>query len=103
MEIIFVFLQAVLADLTTLQVIPLIQLSLFSKWKHLVSSTEPRGPSAQGQAHPNVRRFASTYLDRKKLCVFCQPLGFNFRLSREIFDAYLFPVELMEETQVVYH
>lgn len=28
----FFFLQAVLADLTTLQVIPLIQLSLFSKW-----------------------------------------------------------------------
>lgn len=81
MEIIFVFLQAVLADLTTLQVIPLIQLSLFSKWKHLVSSTEPRGPSAQGQAHPNVRRFASTYLDRKKLCVFCQPLGFNTAMN----------------------
>lgn len=81
MEIIFVFLQAVLADLTTLQVIPLIQLSLFSKWKHLVSSTEPRGPSAQGQAHPNVRRFASNYLDRKKLCVFCQPLGFNTAMN----------------------
>ena len=111
MEIIFVFLQAVLADLTTLQVIPLIQLSLFSKWKHLVSSTEPRGPSALGQAHPNVRRFASTYLDRKKtVCVlsttgiqYCNECHGHFRLSREIFDAYLFPVELMEETQVVYH
>lgn len=34
---------------------------------------------------------------------YCNECHGHFRLSREIFDAYLFPVELMEETQVVYH
>lgn len=50
------------------------------------------------------------FRQEKTVCVlsttgiqYCNECHGHFRLSREIFDAYLFPVELMEETQVVYH